>query len=327
MPTYTSVPTLVQWQKDTAPSPAHAKMGPQRAQDPILTRIDTIITQYHMSHSDGQKWYLINDLMFCTDYWLKRQGQGASRHLDPARQPAVYALFAASADWLCKLFSCTINVLPRELEKAFGRELGYHGQHIDSRPGVAQYLTRGEVNQYRLMFRDGKAHQFPWWEKKGKKIVLAESSRSPGTYNPKSGMTEAMFEKNYSGFVMSMGRDLYMAPHFGCYGKDNFFHSSYLAGNAVMCAGSMLIENGVIKGIKTDSGHYRPTPEHLTNTLLALQMVGVELKGITCSYFDKGGFLSMSAENLLAARGNWGRIHTGQKQFEQHLLERKLKAN
>lgn len=324
MPTYAHVPTLTQWLADTPPT---RKGHDLRSQDPILTRIDQIVQSYHSSSDDGQKWYLLNDLLFCTDYWLKRQGQGASSLLDPARKPAIQALFAATAGWLCKLFQCTVNVLPRELEKAFGRELGHHGQSIDVRPGVAQYLTRGEANKYRVMFRDGKAWQFPWWEKKGKQIVLAESSRSPGTYDPKENIGQPMFDKGFSGFAMSMGRDLFMAPHFGAYGKDNFFHSSYLAGNAVMCAGSIRIEAGVVLAIKTDSGHYRPTPEHVTNLLLALQMVGVKLDGIVCTYFEGKSWFEESATSLLAARGKWSRIRTGQKQFEVQKEQRRLGLN
>ena len=331
MPKYDSPPQLSQWKKDTSPSPANAaKEGEMRAKDPILTRLDQVIDSYHKHADHGKRWFLITDMFFCTDYWLKRLSQkmGAGI-LDPAREPAIYALFVGSANWLCTLFNCTINVLPRELEKAFGRELGYHGQHIDSRPGVAQYLTRAEAAQYRLMFKDGKAWQLPWWSWWRKKIVLAESSRSKGTYNPKAQMKDPMFGPNYSGFVMSMGRDIYMAPHFGCYNKENFFHSSYLSGDTVMCAGSMLIQGGVIKAIKTDSGHYRPTAQHVVNLLQTLQMLAVPLDIITVTYFDPktNGWRSVNGQKLLNVGGNYDRITEGQKQFDQHAQARKAHKN
>ena len=60
----------------------------------------------------------------------------------------------------------------------------------------------------------------------------------------------------------------------------NFFHSSYLAGDTVLCTGSLLIELGVVKAIKNDSGHYQPTVFHLVNVVRTLQMHGVDVSQV-----------------------------------------------
>lgn len=52
---------------------------------------------------------------------------------------------------------------------------------------------------------------------------------------------------------------------------DSFCHSSFLSGETVQCAGLIKIENGTLKEISIESGHYRPKPDHLLKTLNILQ--------------------------------------------------------
>ncbi len=119
------------------------------------------------------------------------------------------------------------------------------------------------------------------------------------------------FEKNWSGFALSLNRELYVAKHELVKGSGqkgvNFYHSSYLAGGPVMCAGSMHIEAGKVLAIKIDSGHYKPGMSHVVSLLQTLQMHGAPVAGIQIYDYnektDDGA--KAKAEDFLSANGDW----------------------
>lgn len=268
---------------------------------------------------DMDKLAIYGQLFFLTDFWLKN-------NLTDTRKEKVKALFLTTVDKLCQEFNCPVNVLPKKLEEHWGRQLGVHGWGVDKQltsggisPKVAVYLERKKAEGYRLTFINGLAYQQTWWLKAQPIQMVPADSSAVGWTMPKDKLNKGqkLFEKNWAGFALSMGRDFYMAKHRGGFYSSNFFHSSYLAGNAVMCTGSMLIENGVVKGISNDSGHYQPRIEHLLNVVEALRMYGVNLSAITVkamggSYDDKnlpssakvvGKTLEMKGDALLAYYG------------------------
>jgi hypothetical protein len=297
---YTNIPSSERWKKDSSVALA------TRANDQILVRIDELINAREIALDDGAKLYVDTDLFFTLDYWLKIYKNNSK--MDKGREPAIMALYKCVVDTLCFAFGCTVNVLPRELEYYFGRALGGHGAKLDLALDCATYLKRADVHKYKLFFKNGLAYQFPWWKtnaREGKtKFVLANSSTAsnPAVFDP----SNTGYRNNWGGFAMSMGRDIYMAKHHCT--KDagengNFYHSSYLGGEPVMCAGTMLIENGVLKGVSTDSGHYRPTQQHVVNLLQALSMWGVNLSGLDVQ--DHYGALQSKGDVFLSSRGSW----------------------
>ncbi len=56
-----------------------------------------------------------------------------------------------------------------------------------------------------------------------------------------------------------------------------FNHSSFNTGHDVICAGCMTITNGVLQMIDNNSGHYKPTRDHLHNCIQVLHNEGVDL--------------------------------------------------
>ncbi len=330
MPTYTEMPALDKWKIDSRAAATAKSFGDlERDKDIILKRLDALIEGYHSTSDGCAQAYMTTDLFFTIDYWLKLASQKNSG-VNSSREPAVMALYKFVIDSLCALFGgVTVNVLPRELEMTFGRELGYHGGHIDAMPGVATYLTRAEARKYKLFFKEGRAYQYQWNSRrwKDKKLQLANSKQVGWKYH--SSIKSNMFDDGYAGFCCSMSRDLYMAHHKGGFDRDNFFHSSYLGGDTVMCTGSMKIINGEITGIKNDSGHYRPTLDHIVNVLETLQMFGVDLKVIKVSWFDKSKnkYSWNMGDVVLAARGNYDRLRAGQVEFADHWDKRRQKKN
>lgn len=72
-------------------------------------------------------------------------------------------------------------------------------------------------------------------------------------------------------FVWAPNDDIFIAEH--CPGK--FHHSSFLSGGNVKCAGMIGIQQGTVKEISNNSGHYKPKPEEFRVFVAFLQQKGV----------------------------------------------------
>ena len=73
-------------------------------------------------------------------------------------------------------------------------------------------------------------------------------------------------------FVMDHDGKLYLSNKAGI---ADFQHTSFLAGQPVAAAGTIRVEDGVIKEITRSSGHYRPAPEFLDQAVAELHARGV----------------------------------------------------
>ncbi|HEX5420344.1 MAG TPA: hypothetical protein VFY39_10120, partial [Gammaproteobacteria bacterium] len=217
---YKSIPTLNQWRSDSSVTFA------VRKQDIILDRIDKLIGLYRSKSAQGYKDLVIAcDLYFTVDYWLKIYKTHPK--MDKDRAPAVQALYESVVRTLCQQFQCPVNVLPRELELTFGRELSGPGINVDFQQCRAWYMTREEASQYKLRFKHGRAYQYPWWDpSQTQAFVLAESSRAAAPMHPGDDP-----RTKYGFFTMSMSRDIYMTKHRigDVRATDGIYHSSYLA--------------------------------------------------------------------------------------------------
>lgn len=223
----------------------------------------------------------LTDLYYSLDYWLKDAARPASQ-VAKGRQPAVYELYVLVVGKLCELTGLTTNLLPRWLEETFGKGMGTHGFNKDHRDRLAKYLTSAEVAKYRLTFKSGLAYQESWWLNSPMLVLVDTVVASPA-----HALGKTMFpsETNHQGYVLSMSRDFYMMQHITPEGvaiETGQYHSSYFAGETVMCAGTLKIVAGEVKTVTTASGHYAPGISHLSNAVAALAMFGVnldELKG------------------------------------------------
>jgi hypothetical protein len=280
---YTQIPSLSQWQKDSSVALAVRKT------DVVLARIDTLLELYTAAAGDDAKRLIfLSDLFFTLDYWLKIFRTNPL--MERGRQPAIQAFYERAAYALCDAFKCTINGLPRELELMWGRELSLCGVHTDLVKDQADYISRAEAAKFRLRFRDGKAYQLPWYQPSAwSGPVLAESrhAHEPNAFLRTALKPGALPNDHYGFFVLTMGRDLYMARHqAGGQGHKGFYHSSYVGGDPIVCSGTMLIEKGVIKRIRFDSGHYQPQANNYRALVMALRMWGVSLANVAFEDFN-----------------------------------------
>ena len=269
---YKTMPPSSVWRTDSSVTFA------VRKSDAVLDRIDGLLEHYWTSNDNCQRLIFLCDLFFSLDYWLKTFKTNS--RMEKGREPAVRALYACAAESLCVSFECTVNGLPRELEFMWGRELTAGGVNQDHVLKVAQYITRAEAAKYRLWFKGGAAYQLPWWNPGlAQKPQRAESKHA---YTLEAQVMNAPPAVNYGFFVLTMSRDLYMAKHNPTDGKGipGFYHSSYVAGDPVQCSGTMLIERGVIKRIRFNSGHYQPTLNNMRSLVMALRMWGVRLNDV-----------------------------------------------
>jgi hypothetical protein len=279
---YDSIPSLSRWQQDSSVALAIRK------NDIVLARIDALLDHYVRTTDSAQRLIFVSDLFFTLDYWLKMYR--TNTRMEKGRLPAVQALYEATAYALCAAFNCTINGLPRELELMWGREMSRCGVVRDLVDNYAEYITRAEAAIFRLVFKGGKAYQLPWFNpSKWSGPVLAESKYAyePDAVVMASRKPGAIPNTDYGFFVLTMSRDLYMAKHrTGGPARKGFYHSSYVAGDPVVCGGTMLIQQGVIKRIRFDSGHYQPQANNYRALIMALRMWGVPLQDVKFEDFN-----------------------------------------
>ncbi|KAF3450586.1 hypothetical protein FNV43_RR06675 [Rhamnella rubrinervis] len=77
-------------------------------------------------------------------------------------------------------------------------------------------------------------------------------------------------------FVLSTTRCMYVGEKK----KGLFQHSSFVAGGAIITAGRLVVNNGVLQAIWSYSGHYRPTEENFTEVINLLEEQQMDLTNV-----------------------------------------------
>lgn len=291
---YNDFPLVHQWSRDLSKHKVSI--------DNSLKYCAEILNSVHLSTDRGVKICRLSDLYFGLNYWMIRSRNRAKgtayKHPEP-----VNALFRLTVFSLCDVFGCTVNVLPRELEDYFGKRLSDHGVKGDMDQGLAKYLSRAEAKKYKIVFKEGKAYQLPWWNK-GTNTNLKGATFEPASTDPSRILKDASWPAGHGGYAMSMSREIYMGNHSGGNKERNkhanFFHSSYLAGDPVLCAGTIKIEGGIIKEVSNLSGHYKPSALHLLNVLKCMKMNDVKTDNVKFLLYlvneKKGAFKKDTAD-------------------------------
>lgn len=308
----TEIPTLAEWKEQS-----NGGLFASRSDDAILTRIDTLVGAYNAREKSAKEWmdvfdrhYILFELYWCLDSWLKEADRDRNDATIKKRRPGVQKLYEAVVFILCAYYSVTPNVLPRELEEHFGKEMVEHGKKTDAKwakgdlkklqDDIDKYMAaqskgewkgtfkdpvfetlqpiykdRVETEQYRIFFRNGLAFQSPWWDK---------SARNPAPVRLDTKTQykkETLSNEGRAGYALSMSRDLYVAQHF--VNRDAaFYHSSYLKGEKVQCAGELRCIAGQITMVNNYSGHYQPKGDSLVSLLEHLAANKVNMSKMSC---------------------------------------------
>jgi hypothetical protein len=245
----------------------------------IMLHIDNSLQAYNRAPAgvSMQTTTLLAELYFSIDFWLKECQRG-SKQTTSGRQEVVIELYKLVVDKLCQATMHTPNTLARWLVETYGKSMVGHGYHKDYEQRSAQYLDNKGVDKYRLEFKSGLAYQQAWWRNS---MELEVVDTVANTAAAAVGKTMFPPEDGHQGYVLSMSRDFYMMQHNtpgAATIETGSFHSSYFAGEPVLCAGTLLVRAGKVIRVTTASGHYAPGISHLHNAVATLLMLGVEMK-------------------------------------------------
>jgi hypothetical protein len=82
-------------------------------------------------------------------------------------------------------------------------------------------------------------------------------------------------------------------------------HSTMLAGKAVLCAGTLNVSQGVLTEFNNNSGHYKPTGEHVYQALVTLQEDGADLlkTQVTIASSATHGWGPLRVDEVIAFKG------------------------
>lgn len=177
---------------------------------------------------------------------------------------------------------------------------GFFIEEMGSRPERDRtslvWLHDQEAAKHRILIRGGLLY----FATNGQLVdTAADEYRDHG-----AGLAEGRFrEPNlYSaGYVLSLQGELFAGIHapgnspHQCMGKNPFYHSSYMGGRDVLCAGRIFARQGKLVGIDNASGHYKPSAERLRSAIRDLDRQGVEIEDLYCE--------DVSRTNRLGNRG------------------------
>jgi hypothetical protein len=318
---YKEIPQLRQWQTDT--DFIHAP----RFHDQELLRIDQFLGEYHraeMQHG-SRCGFVLCDLFLALNAWIKhfnercveQKNDGAAKSgksappsahdISKKRYPAVLELLQIVAMTLGK-YQITKE---EDEENSSGRiaTLRHASSPSASHSDFYKHITKtimgmttvgikptgldtdkscnmkpftdDQLAQFRMCFKGGLAWQVAWWEVTPTlDLQPADSSRA---FNAK-GVGTCM--KDFGAFVMTKDLEIYMSKH--CISK-GIFHSSYTNQSPVVMAGTMLIKHGVVRAVRSDSGHYQPNTQEFRRFLRQLGALGVCLSRVDVfSHEDEG---------------------------------------
>ncbi len=278
---YKTLPTLSLWRADT---PAD-RVG-TRANDPILRFIDGLVEALQGA-TDGAALYLEGQLFFATMSWINNMKRNPL--MAPGNRPAVLSLNLYAGNSLAAGLGCGIGQLAAKMQELYGVRMSQHGIDTDLKESP-NYHDAARRENYRAFVVGRRLRHF----RSGlKKFVLLDTTGSS---------TEG--REGY-GFVLSMSNELYVG-NFGSMSKT--YHSTFMAGRPVQCAGTIQIKMGVVTHLKNDSGHYKPVDQSLVKVLLYLQMNGLDVGDVeVASVPKKPGDVEKTAKGteFMKANGNW----------------------
>jgi hypothetical protein len=308
--TYDRIPTVAQFKKDSSVTFA------LRGNDRILSHLDWLLERFHSNHGPNvfRPHVIACDLFVTANYWIKSYHQNNPRMLKE-RYPAVLALFASTVDQLALMFGCARKRLntgdevkptmwgelevQKQMVEIFGKEIVPDKAESDLADGAKHYEA-SELALHRIRFREGRAYKYQATE--GGTLRL-QPVNSRDYYLPATRPGAGAGIKYWAPFVMTQEREFYMSKH-----TSGIYHSAYTRGGPVSCAGTMLIKNGVIRGLRPDSGHYQPLDQNAIAALIALRMFGVNLhKTIVLDWSDDKAKKPMKAIEYMRGNISWAK--------------------
>ncbi|GLQ32871.1 hypothetical protein [Litoribrevibacter albus] len=220
------------------------------------------------------------ELYYALDRWLVLAGR-KDESVNTRRSTGVNALFAQVVKLLSYQLETPINQLPNWLQDNFTIGMTDHGYEVDFQKRSALYYKEQDRERYRLKIKNGVVYQKKWWSSKDSTKWVKMNSE----FTQSTGSQNTISDK-HCGYVLSVVGDFYSGPHLSgtTYKQTGQYHSSYMGGKPVLCAGEIEVVEGKIKHLNTGSGHYGPAKGYLLNVINALTLCGVDPKSYKVNY-------------------------------------------
>jgi hypothetical protein len=214
---------------------------------------------------------------------------------DCALYPLYRSLHFAAAD----VFGHVFGIRGDEIDVYLRNQLIFmsdHGVDVDAYVGPMMHTdARGKETSRLAYLSDEEALAFQLHVEGGLLQILDGRGQlqpfdcSGGNYKKKSNTallgTERNGNKGVAGFAMGLNRNIYARIHSNYdAAKGSFYHSCYLEGREVLCAGCITVVKGELQYINNWSGHYKPSKQQLALALQALQALGVDISGVAVEY-------------------------------------------
>ncbi|MEN8149144.1 MAG: hypothetical protein ABFS86_04930 [Planctomycetota bacterium] len=321
---YSMMPNLREWKKDSA---VGNLFSPRRRDDPVLRQIDRIVGALWKSKGAGPAQYLLGELFFTTMYWNNNHKRDA--RLDSRRRNPILSLNLCAANVLAHIHEVPVGALAPTLRGIYGTGMTAYGLEVDSRDAnEGRYLSIAQREKYRVVFKGARAYRYDCLTSSPdpKAPLRVVNTKDYADFAARSSI-DARTDTG-AGFVMSMSRELYVGPFISIQSRNPqlrstfaSFHSSFMAGKPVMCAGMIEISNGVVTDIDNLSGHYKPVDVTLVQVLEQFRAIGMNLRRIKVTTMvkrmveefivdkmvrqEKLVQVNTRGDRFLAANGNW----------------------
>jgi hypothetical protein len=312
-------PTFAVWKKESRVGGAFSR--PYRKEDKALVRIDRMVKSLNRSLADGERCYRLAGLFFTTLWWVNNHKYDPK--MDGERRTAILSLNLTASRDLSRALRCGPGTqLSSRLVELYVTGMSEHGVQTDTRE-TPEYMTAAEREAYRVIFKDGRAYHFKYEVSGDTTMELL-----PHDTLSLTGAEADDNQRNGIMFVMSMSHRLYCgisgsgSVSEGHYAgmKKVTYHSCFLRGMPVLCAGTIDFADGKIVRIQNDSGHYQPQDPALAKMLQHLKTIGVDIRGVTViqtkRYVDsRAGFV----DRAKAADGELQYMQRDPKHFQSQI--------
>lgn len=289
-----TIKSRLQFQQETAFS---SWAGGARAGDSVLQTIDGLLDRFHAALEKGEQMIYLAKLLHAADRWLKHPPMADSN-------PRIAAVAGFRSSVVARLKEET--GLPEAglgawMERTFGAEVN-SVMAAQDRNANAVFFDATELERYRLRFMSGIVYVKRWWER-SQYQTLFDSARQRALARELNlqANTDDDTTEGFVNYVLTLDGEFYSTFHRP--GTGGTFHSAYMAGRPVHCAGEIRVFRGIVLEINNRSGHYTPSLYKLRDAVEVLGMLGVNLRLLKVKIYavksDLNGGREFSGEDFL----------------------------
>jgi hypothetical protein len=252
-------------------------------------RIDSLVSAVGKAKSSGEAQYLMGEIYFATIFWNNNHTTDPKMHA--GRRTAIMRLQLTSANMLSLAFGCGVGGLAAALQETYGKAMEAHGLRVDT-GHEADYLEAAKREAFRVVFKGGRGWRFNCLEYQERPNVR-EPLKPIDTKEYADFMRQSVqdtdvriADEHKAGYVMNMSREFYVGPFMAnkmWLQKFPKFHSYFVGGRAIQCAGIIRFSKGKVDYIDNESGHYKPIDLALVKALEHFKTVGMKLSDIRVS--------------------------------------------